>query len=163
MVTYATIDSDNSLSPIRRQAIIWNNAGILLIGPLRTNLCEIWIKFKHVNISFQVNAFPRLVCEMVAIFARHQCVNWHSSDEHNLNEEFNIFSFLQQPQLKKMHFHRSRMISRQSKSLNKRLLWQSVVGDTSHLRGLFCIKNKRFVEHQMFAQPVYNARYLIYI
>ena len=26
------IGSDNGLSPIRRQAIIWNNAGILLIG-----------------------------------------------------------------------------------------------------------------------------------
>ena len=43
LVTYETIDSDNSLSPFRRQAIIWTNAGILLIGPLRTNFCEIWI------------------------------------------------------------------------------------------------------------------------
>ena len=30
------IGSDNGLSPDRRQAIIWNNAGILLIGPLGT-------------------------------------------------------------------------------------------------------------------------------
>ena len=29
--------SDNGLSPGRRQAIIWTNAGILLIGPLGTN------------------------------------------------------------------------------------------------------------------------------
>ena len=35
------IGSDNGLSPDRRQAIIWTNAGILLIGPLRTNLSEI--------------------------------------------------------------------------------------------------------------------------
>ena len=28
------IGSDNGLSPGRRQAIIWTNAGILLIGPL---------------------------------------------------------------------------------------------------------------------------------
>ena len=35
------IGSDNGLSPGRRQAIIWTNAGILLIGPLRTNLSEI--------------------------------------------------------------------------------------------------------------------------
>ena len=39
------ISSDNGLSPGRRQAIIWTNAGILLIGPLGTNfneiLCEI--------------------------------------------------------------------------------------------------------------------------
>ena len=31
------IDSDNGLLPGRRQAIIWTNAGILLIGPLWTN------------------------------------------------------------------------------------------------------------------------------
>ena len=35
------IGSDNGLSPGRRQAIIWTNAGILLIGPLRTNFSEI--------------------------------------------------------------------------------------------------------------------------
>ena len=32
--------SDNGLSPGRRQAIIWTNAGILLIGPLGTNFSE---------------------------------------------------------------------------------------------------------------------------
>ena len=32
--------SDNGLSPGRRQAIIWTNAGILLIGPLGTNFNE---------------------------------------------------------------------------------------------------------------------------
>ena len=37
------IASDNGLSPWRRQAIIWTNAGILLIGPLGTNFNEILI------------------------------------------------------------------------------------------------------------------------
>ena len=37
------IGSDNGLSPDRRQAIIWTNAGILLIGPLGTNFSEILI------------------------------------------------------------------------------------------------------------------------
>ena len=37
----AIIVSDNGLSPGRRQAIIWTNAGILLIGPLGTNFNEI--------------------------------------------------------------------------------------------------------------------------
>ena len=36
------IGSDNGLSPSRRQAIIWTNAEILLIGPLETNVSEIW-------------------------------------------------------------------------------------------------------------------------
>ena len=38
------IGSDNGLSPGQRQAIIWTNAGILLIGPTGTNFSEILIK-----------------------------------------------------------------------------------------------------------------------
>ena len=38
------IGSDNGLSPEWRQAIIWTNAWILLIGPLWTNFCEILIE-----------------------------------------------------------------------------------------------------------------------
>ena len=38
------IGSDNGLSPDRRQAIIWTNAGFLLIGPLGTNFSEILIE-----------------------------------------------------------------------------------------------------------------------
>ena len=37
------IVSDNGLSPGRRQAIIWTSAGILLNGPLATNVREILI------------------------------------------------------------------------------------------------------------------------
>ena len=39
-----SIVSDNGLSPDRRQAIIWTNAGLLLIGPLGTNFSEILIE-----------------------------------------------------------------------------------------------------------------------
>ena len=38
------IGADNGLSPGRRQAIIWTNAGILLTGPLGTNVNEISIE-----------------------------------------------------------------------------------------------------------------------
>ena len=38
------IGSYNGLSCGRRQAIIWTNAGILLIGPLGTNFSEILIE-----------------------------------------------------------------------------------------------------------------------
>ena len=38
------IVSDNGLSPGWRQAIIWTNDGILLIGPLGTNFSEILIE-----------------------------------------------------------------------------------------------------------------------
>ena len=37
------IGSDTGLSPGRRQAIIWTNDGILLIGHLQTNFSEILI------------------------------------------------------------------------------------------------------------------------
>ena len=38
------VDSDNGLSPGRREAVIWTNAGILLMEPFRTKLGEIVIK-----------------------------------------------------------------------------------------------------------------------
>ena len=45
------IGSDNGLSPSRRQAIIWTNAGILSIGPLETNFSEILIEI--IIVSFK--------------------------------------------------------------------------------------------------------------
>ena len=41
------IGSDNGLSPERCQAIIWTNAGILLIVPLGTNFSEVLIEVQH--------------------------------------------------------------------------------------------------------------------
>ena len=38
------IGSDNGLSPGQRQAIIWTNGGILLIGPAETKISEILIE-----------------------------------------------------------------------------------------------------------------------
>ena len=49
-VGYLTsIGPDDGLSPGRRQAIICTNAGILLIGPLGTNLSEIQIGIQTVS------------------------------------------------------------------------------------------------------------------
>ena len=45
------IDSDNGLSPGRRQAIIWTNAGILLIWPLGTNFSEISIDIQTFSLK----------------------------------------------------------------------------------------------------------------
>ena len=47
------IGSDNGLSPGRRQAIIWTNAGILLIGPLETN-------FREILIGIQTSLFKKM-------------------------------------------------------------------------------------------------------
>ena len=45
------IDSDNGLSPGRRQATIWTNAGILLIGPLETNFSAIRIEIHTTSVK----------------------------------------------------------------------------------------------------------------
>ena len=51
------VGSDNGMSPGSHQAIIWTNAGILLIGPLGTNFNEILIeiyKFSIQEIHFKM-------------------------------------------------------------------------------------------------------------
>ena len=45
------IGSDNGLLPVRRQAIIWTNAGILSIGTLGINFSEISIKILKVSLK----------------------------------------------------------------------------------------------------------------
>ena len=45
------IGSDNGLSPDRRQAIIWTNAGSLSIGPLRTYFSENVIKIEQFSLK----------------------------------------------------------------------------------------------------------------
>ena len=54
------------------QAIIWTNAGILLIGPLKTNFSEI---FAEIITFSKENLFESVVCEMAAILSRPQCFN----------------------------------------------------------------------------------------
>ena len=66
------IGSDNSLSPGRRQAITWINAGVVLMGPLGTNFSEILVKIH--TFFIQENAIETVVCEMAAIFSRPQYV-----------------------------------------------------------------------------------------
>ena len=51
------IGSDNDLSPGRRQAIIWTNAGILLIWPLGTN-------FSDSSIDIQTFSFKKIHSKM---------------------------------------------------------------------------------------------------
>ena len=54
--------SDNGLSPGRRQAIIWTNAGILLIGPLGTNFSEILIGIQSFSLKKISSAKYRPFC-----------------------------------------------------------------------------------------------------
>ena len=63
--------SDNGLLPGRRQAIIWNNAGIFSIGPLEINLGEMFIE---IIIFIEENTFED-ACEILSISSWPQCVN----------------------------------------------------------------------------------------
>ena len=66
------IGPDNGLSFGRRQAIIWTNAGILLIWTVGTNFSEILIEILTFSLK---NAFESVVCEMAAMLFRSKCVN----------------------------------------------------------------------------------------
>ena len=68
----------NGLSPGRRQAIIWTNAGILLIVHLGKNQ---WNIDRNSYIFIQENAFVNVVCQMASILYRHQYVNAYSDIE----------------------------------------------------------------------------------
>ena len=61
------IGSDNGLSPGRRQAIIWTNAGILLIGPLGTN-------FNEILIGIQIFSFKKMHLKMSSVKWRPFCI-----------------------------------------------------------------------------------------
>ena len=80
------IGPDNGLSPVPRQAIIWTNAWILLIGPWGTNFCEILI-------GIQAFSFKKM-------HLKRSSAKWHpfclglnvlmlSDSKHYLNEEKN--------------------------------------------------------------------------
>ena len=61
------IGSDNGLSPGRRQAIIWNNAGLLLIEPLGTN-------FSEISIGIQTFSFKKMHLNMSSAKRRPLCL-----------------------------------------------------------------------------------------
>ena len=61
------IGSDNGLSPSRRQAIIWTNAGILLIRPLRTN-------FNETLIAIHTFSFKKMHLKMSSANRRPFCL-----------------------------------------------------------------------------------------
>ena len=62
-----SIDSDNGLSPGRRQAIIWTNAGLLLIEPLGTNFSEIYIEI-------HIHSFKKMHLKMSSGIWRPSCL-----------------------------------------------------------------------------------------
>ena len=78
------IGSDNGLSPSRRQAIIWTNAGILLIGPLETNFSEFLI-------GIQTSSFTKMHLKMSSAKWRPVCLGLNVlSNSSALNRQYTI-------------------------------------------------------------------------
>ena len=73
-----TIGSDNDLSPGRRQAIIWNNVGILFTGHLGTNFSENQIEistfsFKKMRLKMSSGKW-RPFCLSLSLIAFNQAL-----------------------------------------------------------------------------------------
>ena len=78
------IGSDNGLSPGRRQAIIWTNAAILLIGPIGTNFSEILIKI----ITF---IFKKMSSKLSSGKRRPSCLGLNVLTQWGMNKMVAIF------------------------------------------------------------------------
>ena len=81
------IGSDNGLSPERHQAIIWTNAGILLIEPLGTNFSEIsneihTFSFKKMHLKMSSAKWRPFCLGLNVLMTRH----WESSYQRHLME-----------------------------------------------------------------------------
>ena len=76
------IGPDNGLSPGRRQAIIWTNAGILLIGPCGTNFSEILIgihtfSLKKIRLKMSSAKFRPSCLGLNVLTEIPMLVRWH--------------------------------------------------------------------------------------
>ena len=69
-VNWAIIGSDNGVSPVRRQALIWTNARMLLIGPLGTDFTEILIEIYTFSLKKMSLKMPSV--KMAAILSRKE-------------------------------------------------------------------------------------------
>ena len=70
----ASIGLGNGLSPVRRQPIIWTNAGLMSIGPLG-------IKIQNFSFTIHKIASENIVCETAVRYHRKACAGNHSSFE----------------------------------------------------------------------------------
>ena len=70
-MSWVIIGSCNGFSPVRRQTIIWTNAGLFSIGLQGTNFSEIWIAI--LLVSFK-NEFENVVCHNEGFLSRGRWV-----------------------------------------------------------------------------------------
>ena len=81
------IGSDNGLSPGRRQAIIWTNAEILLIGPLGIN-------FNEILIAIEAFSFKKMHLKISAAKWRPFCLGLNVLISNNSSDIYFIHSYI---------------------------------------------------------------------
>ena len=78
-----SLGPDNGLLPGRRQAIIWTDAGMLLIGPLGTNFSEILIDihtFAFTKMHLKMSSAKwRPFCLGLIVLITSDVIRWQSS------------------------------------------------------------------------------------
>ena len=80
------IGSDNGLSPDRRQAIIWTNAGLLSIGPLQTYFSENLIKIQQFSMK-------KMHMKMSSAKWRSLCLGLNVLTETKCNHSSHFYNF----------------------------------------------------------------------
>ena len=80
------IGSDNGLSPGRRQAIIWTNAGISLFGPLGSN-------FNEILIEIDTFSFKKMHLKLLSVKWRPFCLGLNVLIQRN-DSQINTFYML---------------------------------------------------------------------
>ena len=107
------IGSDNGLSPARRQAIIWNNAGLLLIEPLGTKLSEF-------SIGIQTFSFKKMHLNMSSAKWRPFCLGL------NVLIQYKICGNAGYYWLSKLSYHDRNSSSREGYSIHPRIFTYSM-------------------------------------
>ena len=142
------IGSDNGLSPGRRQAIIWTNAGILLIGPLGTNFIEILI-------GIQTFSFKKMYLKVSSAKRRPFCLVLNVLD-----------SFLWTEYISKYHLQNISHFIQDSISYHIKLLsfsWQNQQHSGSKLNGWFISqRSENYVALRQWSQfiKVMNCQHI---
>ena len=113
--TSASIGSDNGLSPVQHEAIIWTNAGIFFKWTIGKKLQ--WNFNHNSNIFIQENAFEKVICQIEPILSLPQWVKmqFFFFEDHTHMVEFavpgghfkNAYEFLTLRTLKISIFHKN--------------------------------------------------------
>ena len=130
---WVIIGSDNGLSPVRRQDIIWTNAGILWIGPWGTNFGELLIgiptfSFKKLRL-YMSSAIWCLFCLGLNILRRMSNCGAHISFSElkgQIQEKPNINKYCGM-----LQYNTNSKLSH--KNLTKIFLWKNCVNELLRL------------------------------